>query len=416
LQASILGLDVAGRLGGDEFAVIVHNVVAPEDAEAVARRIEAATRTPVDLGGNRVRASASIGIAIAAGGEPRPDELLHRADVAMYQAKRRGGETRWACWDEAMGTGDQPSLEDDLRAAVAAGELHLVYQPIVALPEGETTGVEALARWDHPTRGPIGPDVFIPLAERLGIIDDLGRWVLREACTQVRHWPVRLSVNVSARELEDDRFSRAVLATLQSTGVPARRLILEVSESTLLAGEVPKAHLRILSDAGIRIALDDFGTGSSSLQHLTQLPIAILKLDRCFVAALDGSREGAAVAQAVLRRGEALRLETIAEGVETEYEARELALLGCDSAQGYHFAHPASPVEIAATLATSWMRTHVHTKPNAHVRAHEARGEGACPRILEPCRPRTFSSRRSQASTTMISTSICAWPPLTRSA
>jgi diguanylate cyclase len=352
LREAILGADVAGRLGGDEFAVVLHDIGSEANAEAVARRIVAAAGEPVMIDGRGVQPSVSIGIALSGPGEFTADELLHRADVAMYHAKRRGGDSRWACFADTMGTGDGPSLEDELRAATAAGQLRLVFQPIVGLPDEELAGVEALARWEHPRLGLLEADAFIPLAERIGVIDDIGRWVLREACTHARRWPqVPLHVNVSARQLEEDGFSAEVRAVVRATGMNANQLILEVTESQLIVDEVPRAHLRILADEGIRIALDDFGTGYSSLSNLTTLPIDMLKLDRVFVATLDNSAEGAAVAQAVLRLGRVLGMDLVAEGVETAAQARELTLLGATKAQGHYFARPLPAAEIDERIA-----------------------------------------------------------------
>jgi diguanylate cyclase (GGDEF)-like protein len=354
LRDGILGSDLAARLGGDEFAVVLHDIGGVANAEAVARRIAAATDEPVMIDGTPVRASVSIGIAVSGPAELSPDELLHRADVAMYHAKRRGGATRWACFDDLMGGDDgEPSLEDDLRTAVAGGQLRLLYQPIVGLPDGELIGVEALVRWEHPRRGTIAPDVFIPLAERIGVIGELGLWVLREACTSAQRWPgLQVNVNVSPCQLDEDRFSTDVRTIVRATGMDPGLLVLEVTESALIAEEVPRAHLQILSDEGIRIALDDFGTGYSSLRYLTQLPIDTLKIDRGFVASLDGTAEGAAVAQAVLRLSRVLGLDTVAEGVETAAQARELTLLGGTKAQGFHFARP-QPAEQISELVTA---------------------------------------------------------------
>ncbi|WP_305785789.1 putative bifunctional diguanylate cyclase/phosphodiesterase [Symbioplanes lichenis] len=356
LREAILGADVAGRLGGDEFAVVLHDIGSEANAEAVARRIVAATGEPVMIDGRPVRPSVSIGIALSGPGEFTADELLHRADVAMYHAKRRrgdgGGESRWACFADTMGSGDGPSLEDELRAATAVGQLRLVFQPIVGLPDEELAGVEALARWEHPRLGLLEADAFIPLAERIGVIDDIGRWVLREACSYARRWPqIPLHVNVSARQLEEDGFSAEVRAIVRATGMNAAHLVLEVTESQLIVDEVPRAHLQILADEGIRIALDDFGTGYSSLSNLTTLPIDMLKLDRVFVATLDNSAEGAAVAQAVLRLGRVLGMDLVAEGVETAAQARELTLLGATKAQGHYFARPLPASEIDGRIA-----------------------------------------------------------------
>jgi diguanylate cyclase (GGDEF)-like protein len=357
MSRSVLGSDLVGRLGGDEFAVVLHDIGGPSNAEVVARRIVAAMAQPIVIGGVPVAPRASIGIALSEPGEIGVDELLHRADVAMYSAKRRRTNA-WACYDDTMDDLGGMSLEDDLRRAVAAGQMRLVYQPIVALPGGELTGVEALVRWEHPKRGLLGPQSFIALAERVDVIGELGGWVLEQACLRVRQWQLRLgesrtlrlNVNVSPRQLDDDNFSASVLATLKSTGFDPRDLVLELTESAMVGEDLPVAHLETLNAEGIRIALDDFGTGYSSLRYLTRLPVGVLKLDRCFVAQLDGTPRGSAVAEAVIRLGRILHLDTVAEGVEHAAQARELTLLGCNTAQGYHFARPMTGPALDAVI------------------------------------------------------------------
>jgi diguanylate cyclase len=356
LRGSILGSDLAGRLGGDEFAVVLHDIGSVANAEAVARRIVAAAAEEIPIDGTAVTASASIGIAVSGPDELSPDELLHRADAAMYSAKRRGGGTRWTCFEESMGEGEagEPSLEDDLRTALAEGGLRLLYQPIVGLPEEELLGVEALVHWEHPRHGTLESDAIAELAERLGLGGELGRWVLREAATQAQRWPgLRLHVNITPGQLAEDRFSADVRALIRSTGMDPALLVLEVAESASITGDVPRAHLQILTDEGVRVALDHFGTGYSSLTHLTQLPIDMLKIDRGFVAALDGTAAGAAVAQAVLRLGRVLSLETVADGVATVAQARELTLLGGVQAQGDYFGGPQPADRISTLVAAS---------------------------------------------------------------
>ena len=306
-------------------------------------------------------ASASIGIAVSGPGKLSPDEVLHRADAAMYSAKRRGG-SRWVCYDDSMGEGGagEPSLEEDLRSALADGGLRLLYQPIMGLPDEELLGVEALVQWEHPRHGMVAPDVITDLAGRLGLAGDLGRWVLREAGTHAQRWPgLRLHVNVVPDHLAQDRFSADVRSIVRSTGLDPALLVLEVAENALIAEEVPRAHLQVLTDEGVRIALDHFGTGYSSLRHLTRLLIDLLKIDRDFVDALDGTAEGAAVAQAVLRLGRVLGLglglglETVADGVTTAAQARELTLLGGTQAQGGYFVAPVPAERISALVAAA---------------------------------------------------------------
>ncbi|GAB3868934.1 putative bifunctional diguanylate cyclase/phosphodiesterase [Dactylosporangium cerinum] len=344
MRRSVLGGDLVGRLGGDEFAVVLHDIGRVDHAVAVARRIVAATEQPIPFGEQALRASASIGVALAGPGECTTDELLHRADLAMYQAKRRTGGTCWQCWDRSLTGEAELSLEHELRGAIGAGQLRLLYLPIVALPGREVTGVEALVRWEHPRHGLLAPEVFVPLAERAGMIEELGRWVLEQSCAQAKAWQRRvpslqLNVNISPRQLDNQGFTGQVLEILDRAGFFAGHLVLEVPESAVV-GEADLRQLEALSTAGIRIALDGFGTGYSSLRYLTRLPVDALKLDSCFVAELDGTSKGSAVAQAVLRLGQMLHLDTVAEGVEDEGQARELTLLGCEKAQGRYFSGP----------------------------------------------------------------------------
>ncbi|MER7002176.1 EAL domain-containing protein [Dactylosporangium sp. NPDC000555] len=341
MRRSVLGGDPVGRIG-DKFAAVLQDIRSVDNAEAVARRIAAA-------------APARIGIAVAAPGEYGPDDLLDRAAMALQQARLRPDGARWACFEPGM-TGGTP-LAEELRVAVGEGQLRLVYQPIVGLPDGGLAGVEALVRWAHPRRGTLDPDAFVPLAERIGIIGDLGRWVLEQASAQAARWQRRmpalqLSVNVSPRQLDDDRFAGQVLRILERTGLFPGNLVIEVTEGAVIGEPASVAQLAVLSNAGIRIALDDFGTGYSSLRYLARLPVDVLKLDRGFVAELDGTSRGSAVAQAVLRLGQILNLDTVAEGVESEAQARELTLLGCQKAQGYHYARPLSPDQFQRWLPT----------------------------------------------------------------
>ena len=348
LRLCVLGSDVIGRLGGDEFAVTLTNISTAENAVVVAERILAELATPCSIKDHSVRIGGSIGIAMS---EPDLDldELLHRADTAMYRAKR-ARTTSWQLYVEGLQRPDveATALEDDLAPAVADGQLRLQYQPIVALEDGRLVGVEALVRWEHPRRGPLPPAAFVPLAEQVGLIGDVGDWVLEAACTQVERWRPRmpdgrrlsLSVNVSASQLADPLFADGVVATLERTGLDPHDLILELSEATLGDDELAVAQLVTLNERGVRIALDDFGSGHSSLEHLSQLPVDVLKLDGRYVDRLDGTSKGSAVAQAVIRLGAILHLDIVAKAVETSAQADELALLGCPTGQGYHFGRP----------------------------------------------------------------------------
>jgi diguanylate cyclase (GGDEF)-like protein/PAS domain S-box-containing protein len=356
LRRCVLGSDAVGRLGGDEFAVVL-SVQSADQAIAVANRILADLARPVSFNNIVLRPRASIGIALSAGAPLGTDELLHRADTAMYHAKRDSG-SRWQLYVEGMHdpSSSAITLEDDLRHAVDDGQLRLHYQPVVSLDSGELVGFEALVRWQHPTLGLLQPDDFIPLAEQTDLIDRIGTWVLFRACRHVRQWQQRitsgprltLSVNVSRRQLQSPSVVTAVLSTLEATGFAPTDLIMEIAESAVVDAEPLLAQMAALHEYGVRFALDDFGTGYSSLRHIARLPVDVLKLDDCFVTALDGTSQGSAVAEAVIRLGHILHLDTVAEGVESESQATELTLLGCRTGQGFHYSHALPPEQVDA--------------------------------------------------------------------
>jgi EAL domain-containing protein (putative c-di-GMP-specific phosphodiesterase class I) len=248
---------------------------------------------------------------------------------------------------------------NDLRRATLDGQLRLQYQPIVDIGNGTVLGFEALVRWQHPTRGLLPPGAFVPLAEQTGLIDLVGAWVLRHACQQMRDWRrahpglsrLSLSVNVAPRQLEESSLVTVVEDALRETGFDPHDLVLEVTESALVRDQSAVPQLTALNELGVRIALDDFGTGYSSLRYLTRLPVDTLKLDRNFVAELNGTKQGSAVAESVIRLGQALHLDVVAEGIEQPAQAAELALLGCRAGQGYLYAPPLSPSEVDTLLS-----------------------------------------------------------------
>jgi diguanylate cyclase (GGDEF)-like protein/PAS domain S-box-containing protein len=349
LERSVLGADTVARLGTDELAIVLAAIDVPEDASAVANRIVAALAEPLDSAGQPVHAQVCIGLAISGPDCTEPAMLLRHADLAKRDAKQHRIHG-WRSYTDALHTDQDDAVPtaEELRTAIASGQLSLQYQPIVAIDTGELRGVEALVRWHHPTLGYLGPGAFIPLAEASGFIVALGEWVLHEAGTQVRRWQhqtpataqLYLSVNLSPRQLEQPDLVTTVRDILTRTGLDPHHLVLEVTENALVNHASAVPILAELNGHGIRIALDDFGTGYSSLRYLTSLPVDILKIDRCFVSELDGTTTGSAVPQAVIRLGHALNLDIIAEGIETAAQARELTLLGCPLAQGYHFAKP----------------------------------------------------------------------------
>ncbi|GAB7052745.1 putative bifunctional diguanylate cyclase/phosphodiesterase [Catenuloplanes indicus] len=346
LRRAVLGSDVVGRLGGDEFAVVLHDIGSAENAQAVVRRLRQEMELPILIGDVVVQVRAAIGCAVTGPGEHDADTLLRLADESMYRAKR------------AQRDGTDPEMESlaaDLGDAVRKDQLRVHYQPIATLPDGKIVGVEALVRWEHPERGTVPPLSFVPLAEESGAIRQIGAWVLEQACRQVAAWHgeghrLHLAVNVSPRQLEPGLAER-VFAVLDAAGLPYRDLIVEVTESVPVEDPVAVEQLRKLHERGVRIALDDFGTGYSTLRYLTALPVDILKIDRSFVAKLDGTPEGAAVAETVLRLSRMMHLETVAEGVESSGQAAELAGLGCVNAQGFHFARPMPAAAVSDLLA-----------------------------------------------------------------
>ena len=338
---------VAARMGGDEFAVLLP--ADPGDDFAV--RLRSAIHRPVHAGGHDLLVGASIGIA----GGTDPVEVLRRADVAMYAAKAGDGRHRRYSADLDDRTDEEARLGADLRTALDRGEFHLVYQPIVELPHGNVVAVESLVRWWRPGRGYVSPDVFIPVAERTGLIVELGEWILRTACLQFADWwrrgvaPYRFGVNVSARQLAEPGFVDMVAAILAETGVHPARLIVEVTETAVFGGGAAVQAVQDLAEFGIDVALDDFGTGHSSLGLLQTLPVRILKVDKSFVENVTMAGRHAVIATSLIHVANGLGLVAVAEGVETAEQAAELYRLGYRRAQGYHFGRPAMAQPVPAS-------------------------------------------------------------------
>ncbi len=302
---------------------------------------------------------ASIGIAVSARGEDSAEALLRDADLAMYEAKDRG-RARCVVFDGALrGALEQrQQVEADLRQGIDRGELRLLYQPVVDVRSGAVTGVEALVRWQHPTRGLLSPAEFIAVAEDTGLVVPLGSWVLQEACRQLQDWTrssgagLTVAVNVSARQLSDSRFPEAVADILAATGADPAAVVLELTETALLdATDASTATLQALRGLGVRLALDDFGTGFSSLTFLKRFPIDVVKVDRSFVRDIAVDPDDAAIVAAVVNLGRSLHLETVAEGVETAEQLACIRGLGCLLAQGYLLSPPRPPEDIPALLA-----------------------------------------------------------------
>ncbi|MFC3991003.1 putative bifunctional diguanylate cyclase/phosphodiesterase [Actinoplanes siamensis] len=335
------------RMGGDEFTLLLPGA-SRESATALAERVRQMLAQPVRVAGHELLISANIGIADT-GGLADPVEALRRADVAMYAAKELGEPYRWYDPELDRRAGEDARTGAELRTALDAGQLRLVYQPIVELPAGRLIAVEALVRWHHPERGVISPAQFIPVAERNGIIVEMGAWILREACRQAARWrsdhgpaaPQRVSVNVSARQLARPGLAEVVASALAESGLPAACLTIEVTETAVFETDRAQETLRQLDRMGVRIALDDFGTGHSSLALLRTVPAHALKVDKSFVDEVTAGGRTSVIAAAVVRVADALGMAAVAEGVETAEQAVELHRLGYRLAQGYHFGRPA---------------------------------------------------------------------------
>jgi diguanylate cyclase (GGDEF)-like protein/PAS domain S-box-containing protein len=360
--------DTIARLGGDEF-VVVCDGLGPGDAVAVAERIAASVAQPMTLSGGGHQVSVSVGIAVASSPQDTAESLLRDADAAMYRAKERG-RGGYELFDEAMREQVTRRLqtENDLRRALAAGELRVHYQPIVNLIDRRPIGVEALVRWQHPDRGLLGPGEFITVAEESGLIGELGLWVLRDACHQVAEWQrafnpdLTLSVNVSGRQVAQPAFPVQVTDIVRASGLTARTLMLEITESVLIEeADAPIAVLAELRDRDLQLVLDDFGTGFSSLSYLQRFPLDGLKIDRSFVSGLEiETGGGAPIVDAVTRMAAGLDLHLVAEGVETEAQAARLIDLGCTYAQGYLFARPMPADQISEYLAMGAATAEAH--------------------------------------------------------
>jgi len=352
--------DTASRRGGDEFAVLLEDLESAAEAETVAWRIMEALAEPLAVHGRELTVGASIGIAVSDGGTG-VEELLRNADVAMYAAKDDGkGAVR--IFEEHMLRRfvDRLELRAELASAIDGGQLELDYQPIVELEGGRIVSVEALVRWHHPTRGRIGPDQFIPLAEESGLIMPLGRWVLQAACAQAaalhdafpEREPITMSVNVSTRQLRDPGFAETVAAVLQESGIEPGSLILELTESLLVDDrDEIVGQLERLKRLGVRLAVDDFGTGYSVLSYLQEFPIDVLKIDKSFVDDIHTRPDKARLVAGIVNIGASLDLDVVAEGIEESGQADELRAMRSPFGQGYLFSRPVSGAAVEELLA-----------------------------------------------------------------
>jgi diguanylate cyclase (GGDEF)-like protein/PAS domain S-box-containing protein len=357
--------DTIARLGGDEFAVIVEDSGSEGDDRRAVERILAAVAQPAELEGRVLPVTASVGVARSVPGLTSAEQLVRDADLAMYAAKGEG-KGRWTAFRPEMhlATEERLQLKSDLAQAVRAGDqFELFYQPLVALDAGSVVGLEALLRWNHPTRGRLQPEEFVPLAEETGAIVPIGRWVLEESCRQGRAWVdssgkgLLISVNVSARQLNSPGLAQDVRAALARSGLPAERLVLEVTETELMR-HVERAIgvLAEIRELGVRVAIDDFGTGYSSLSQLERLPVDILKVDREFAGAPRDPGEHSKLLRAVMEIGDSLHMATVAEGIETPAQLEELRGLHYPLGQGFLFSQPVPATEIDVLLAEQGSR------------------------------------------------------------
>jgi diguanylate cyclase (GGDEF)-like protein len=347
--------DTVARFGGDEFAIVQTSVESRADVERLCTRILEAIKEPFEIEGHGVDMGTSIGIAVAPDDGLEAEGLLKNADIALYAVKT-GGRGSWRFFEPAMEAQARArsALEHDLRHALAAGELDVVYQPTIDLDSNEVSGVEALLRWNHPRRGLIMPGEFIPVAEEIGLISEIGEWVLKTACAAATAWPaaVRIAVNLSPVQFKDRRLAEIVKNVLASTGLPAQRLELEITETVVLQeNQANRATLQELGALGVTIALDDFGIGYSSLSYLRAFPFSKIKIDQSFVMELCDKSDSAPIVRAIADLGRSLGVPTIAEGVETPAQLRLVRAAGCKEAQGFLFSRPVAVSDVPAVIA-----------------------------------------------------------------
>ncbi|MHB8253689.1 MAG: putative bifunctional diguanylate cyclase/phosphodiesterase [Acidiferrobacter sp.] len=373
--------DLVARLSGDEFAVLLGNVGRVEDIEHILTRLLTAMRAPVRIDTDQVCTQASIGVTIFPFDETDPQSLLRHADLAMYEAKRQGRD-RWCLFEPSLDTAtrNRQSLQQRLRKALENDLFTLYYQPQIELRTGRIAGVEALLRWLDPTEQPQSPEVFIPIAEESGLIVPLGEWVLREACRQQIRWmqqglTLQIAVNISPSQFQDPDIDRRVCDVLHASGANMQHIALEITERAAFANP---AHARITLNAwqrrGLQFAIDDFGTGQASLSYLTELPAALIKIDRGFIAPLPDDDQHRAIVEGVIRMAHQLGRRVLAEGVETQAQWDWLKVQGCDLAQGFVIARPMPAQALPAWLAT-WL--------NNHALSHESGVFVAPPHLVE---------------------------------
>ncbi len=361
LEGVVRDIDALGRLGGDEFVVVAEGMSLAAGPELIAERMLTALKQPFKLRGaenTRLVVTASVGVAM--GDRATAEELLRDADIAMYRAKWEG-KNGYVVFESAMQDAVQSrmELEMDLRDAFEKEEFFVVYQPTFDLREMVPTGMEALIRWRHPTRGIVQPDDFVPLLEEMGLIVEVGAWVLREACRQGAEWhdaghQIGVAVNVAARQLDRDEFVEEVRYVVNDTGLEPEALTIEITETTIMSNaEETARRLATIKELGVRVAIDDFGTGYSSLAYLQRFPVDALKIDRSFIARIRQDADGETLIRTLVQLGKSLSIETLAEGIEQAHELSLLREESCDTGQGFLFARPLD-VEDCQSFLAQW--------------------------------------------------------------
>ena len=356
-KSAVLNTSVA-RLGGDEFTIMLEDVDSTKSVSRVADRLIQSISQPIMLDDQEVYTSTSIGISVFPNDGDDVDVLLKNADAAMYYAKEQG-RSNYQFFDKSMNESsvEQLILENSLRKAITNGELCLYYQPQVSVVSSKLVGMEALIRWKHPEKGFISPGVFIPVAEETGMIMEIGEWVIKEACRQAAEWqnkgyvPTRISVNVSAKQLKDERLSDIIASNIFDSGLEAKYLGIELTESAIiLEPELALARLQNIKSIGVKLSLDDFGTGYSSLSYLKRFPIDTLKIDQAFIRDVKVDHEDAALVKAIIAMAHGLGMDVVAEGVELQEQLEFLGANACDTIQGYLFSRPLPANELEALL------------------------------------------------------------------
>ena len=369
LETCLRPMDTVARLGGDEFAILLDGLENQAHAIAVAERIQQALSRPFNLIGHEVYITASIGITLSSGNYIDPENVLRDADTAMYRAKE-GGKARFELFDSTMHSHAVAllKLENDLRRAIERNEFEVYYQPIICLETDELYGFEALVRWNHPERGLVSPDTFIPVAEETGLIVDIGQQVLYESCRQMREWhlsspgkPLTISVNLSAKQFAQPDLIGQVKKTLEETGLAPEYVKLEITESVVMKNaEIATAMLMQLCALGVHLSIDDFGTGYSSLSYLHRFPVKTLKIDRSFIGRMGQGGENSEIVRTINTLAQNLGMDVVAEGVETAEQLAQLKSMKCTLGQGYLFSRP-----LEASAAHAFIQDHPTYMPSA---------------------------------------------------